>query len=236
MITLRRTKERQRVQRKNQQFWLTFSPKFKGNLPNDHFDVLTMLNEYFFSPGGSLEAQWLLDVETITYVRKGTLAQEDSTGQSGVLRAGEFQRVTTGLRVRYSKRNASQTNEAQAFGMTLRSAKAALDYGREQVFFSVADRSGGLCVVASQDGRRGSLCLHQDVLIYSAILHPGQHVVHEMKEGRCAWLHVVSGEGMLGDYVLVEGDGAGVTAEPAVSFTARKETEILLIDLPGISH
>jgi hypothetical protein len=67
--------------------------------------------------------------------------------------------------------------------------------------------------------------------MYSAMLDPGQHVVHELSQGRSAWLHLVQGEVTLGDIVLRTGDGAGVTAERAVSLTAREETEILLLDL-----
>ena len=103
--------------------------------------------------------------------------------------------------------------------------------GHEQKRFSAADRRGALCVVASPDARRGSLRVHQDALLYSAMLSPGKHVVHELGQGRCAWLHLVEGEVTLGDVVLSTGDGAGVTAERAVSLTARVETEILLVDL-----
>jgi hypothetical protein len=40
------------------------------------------------------------------------------------------------------------------------------------------------------------------------------------------------GEATLGDtVVLVQGDGVGVTAEPALSVTARAPSEILLVDL-----
>src|SRR6185295_16277227 len=97
--------------------------------------------------------------------------------------------------------------------------------------FSAADRRGGLCVVASPDARRGSLRVHEDALLYSALLSPGKHVVHELGEGRRAWLHVVDGKATLGDVVLSTGDGAGITAERAVSLTAREETEILLVDI-----
>jgi len=68
--------------------------------------------------------------------------------------------------------------------------------------FSAAERRDGLCVVASPDGRKGSLRIHQDALVYSAMLDPGQHVVHELSPGRKAWLHVVQGEITLGDLVL----------------------------------
>jgi redox-sensitive bicupin YhaK (pirin superfamily) len=91
--------------------------------------------------------------------------------------------------------------------------------------------SGQLCVVASRDARRGSLRLDQDAAVYSAMLERGRHVVHELAPGRRAWLHIVQGDATFGDIVLTTGDGVGVTAERAVSITARLRTEILLLDL-----
>ena len=58
-----------------------------------------------------------------------------------------------------------------------------------------------------------------------------QHVVHELSWRRRAWLHVVQGAVTFGDVVLTTGDGVGITAERAVSLTARAATEILLLDL-----
>ena len=68
-------------------------------------------------------------------------------------------------------------------------------------------------------------------MVYAALLDPGHHVIHELSHGRSAWLHLVEGEVTLGDTVLTTGDGAGFTAERAVSLTAREQTEILLVDL-----
>ena len=69
--------------------------------------------------------------------------------------------------------------------------------------------------------------------MYSALLDRGQHVVYELVVGRSAWLHLVRGEAALGDLVLGTGDGAGVSAERAVSLTAREDTELFLLDLNG---
>jgi redox-sensitive bicupin YhaK (pirin superfamily) len=88
-----------------------------------------------------------------------------------------------------------------------------------------------LCVVASPDARSGSLRVHQDARMYSALLDPGQHLVHELAQGRSAWLHVVHGEVTQGEVVLTTGDGAGIVNERAVSITAQEQSEILLIDL-----
>jgi redox-sensitive bicupin YhaK (pirin superfamily) len=73
--------------------------------------------------------------------------------------------------------------------------------------------------------------LRADAVVLSAILETGQHVVHELVEGRNAWLHVVSGGGASASIELMAGDGVGLSAERSVSFTARDATEILLLDV-----
>jgi len=73
--------------------------------------------------------------------------------------------------------------------------------------------------------------IHQDAPICSALLERGAHVVHELRAGRIAWLHLLEGAATPGDLVLTTGDGAGMTAEVSVPLTAREETEILLVDL-----
>ena len=231
MITLRRAKERQHERHRKQETWLTFSPQDLANPVADGFGTLEILTEDRLLPGAGVPRHSHHNAEIVTYVREGALAYEDSMGRSGVVHAGEFQRMTPGRGIHHSETKASRTDDAHVFQIGLRPWEAGLDSANEQKRFSAAERRAGLCVVASPDARRGSLRIHQDALMYSAMLDPGQHVVHELSQGRRAWLHLVQGEVTIGDLVLTTGDGAGITAERAVSFTAREETEILLLDL-----
>jgi redox-sensitive bicupin YhaK (pirin superfamily) len=231
MITPRRTKERRHDQRRTREAWHTFYPEDTADPLAGGFGSLELLNEDRLPPGADLPRHLNGDAEIVTYVRQGALAQQDSMGSSGVIRAGEFQRLSAGRGLRHTETNASRTDWAQVFQLWLRPSEADLEPSHEQRLFSAGERRGDLCVVASPDGRRGSLRIHQDALIYSAMLDPGQHVIHELSQGRTAWLHLVEGEATVGDIVLTAGDSVGVTAERAVSLTARKETEILLLDL-----
>ena len=97
--------------------------------------------------------------------------------------------------------------------------------------FPVALRHNLLCVIASPDGRKKSLKIIQDAFIYSSILDPGHHLVHELLPGRSAWLHVICGEAAMQEIILTEGDGFGVVVEPSLSVTAQENCEILLVDL-----
>jgi redox-sensitive bicupin YhaK (pirin superfamily) len=138
--------------------------------------------------------------------------------------------MSVGRGVRSNETNSSRTDWTRLFRVGLGSS-AGLQCAPEQKRFSVAQRRDGLCLVASAAARAGSLRILDDALLYSALLRPGQHLVHQLPPGRRAWLHVVSGEVALRDLLLTSGDAVGISAEHAVSFTARAESEVLLADV-----
>jgi hypothetical protein len=182
-------------------------------------------------PGDSTALHSGAEVEMVTYVYKGAVSQEDTAGNSGVIHAGEFQRMSTGHRICHKETNASRSDWAHVFRISLRPSEVGLDRAQEQKRFTAAQRRNELCVVGSSDGRKGSLRIDQDALVCSSIVDPGHHLVHELLPGRSAWLHILYGEATLNDIVLTLGDGVGVTGEPSVSLTAQENTEILLVDL-----
>ena len=228
MITLRKAGER-RVDR-GRQAWLMFHARDRKEAWTSTFAALELFAEYQLPPGAQAPRQPSQDAETITYVREGALIYENGTGARGVIGAGEFQRLTCERGVKYSEANASRTYGAHVFRFGLRAPGTALSPGHQEKRFSAAERRGVLRVVASPDARQGSLLVHQDVLVFSAILFPGQHLVHELTNGRRAWVHAVHGEVKLGDFLLGAGDGAAVVGERAAAFTTRDEAEVLLLD------
>ncbi len=231
MFTLRRNMERRNVQHGKHVIWHTFYPQeHPGTFPN-HFGILATFNEIRLAPGGVSLPHPSEETEIVTYVYRGALVQEDSTGNSGVVHVGEFQRMTIGRGIIHKETNASRINSACIFRISMHPSEAGLDCAHEQKRFTAAQRHNLLCVVASPDGRKGSLRILQDALVYSSVLDPGNHLIHELLPGRSVWLHVISGEATLQDVILTQGDGAGVSAEPSVSLTALENTEILLVDL-----
>jgi redox-sensitive bicupin YhaK (pirin superfamily) len=231
MIAMRRSEERQHTQRGKRETWCSFAGRDPMDPLSAGFGALESLGEEQLAPGARFTFRSEHAVELITYVLAGALAHEDSAGRSTVIHAGEFQCITAGRGQRHSEANASLADAAHVFHVLLRSSQAGLGPSREQQRFSAAQRRGTLCVVAAPDGRRGSLRIHQDALMHSALLDPGQHLVHELAPGRAGWLHVVSGSARIAPFVLNAGDAVGVTDERAVSLTAQQPTEILLFDV-----
>lgn len=232
MITVRQASERRRTRRGKQDLWQTFHPPDQLGANADSFGVLEFLNEVKLPPGADTFRPVRHDAEVITYVREGALEYDDALDNAGVIHASEFQRMTTKRGVAHSEVNASPTDSAQVFQIWLRPAPIPLEPSMDQQYFSVAERRGRLCVVASPDGRNGSLRVHQQALVYSAILEPGSHIVHELLRGRSAWLHVVQGCVTLRGLVLETGDGTGIVQETSLSLTAREQAEILVVEVP----
>jgi len=228
MITVRRARTRTHEHGRNSEVWHTFD-RAADEAGAPIFGALEALDEYRLSAGARIQPRARDGLEVVTYVREGALAYEDAEGRSNVIQAGEFQRTTSGAR---GRANAIRGQPAHLFRVGVRSAES-VDPSEEHRRFGTADRRGIVCAVASPDGRRGSLRIHQDAVVHSAILATGQHVIHDLSHGRSAWLHLVQGDARLGDLVLRTGDGAGLTSEPALSLTAREPTEILLVDLGG---
>jgi len=230
MITLRRARQRYDDRQGKQECWLTFYAQAANDSLAEGFGGLMLLNEIRLPPGGTIKSSARRDAELITYLLDGTLAYEESLGRAGLMQAGEFRRMSVGRGAQLSETNASRTNWTHLLQLGLRS-EPGLQAAHECKRFSVAQRRNGLCLIASPTAQTGSLRIREDGLVYSAMLRRGQHVVHDLQEGRRAWLHVVSGDVTLRELVLTSGDGVGITSERAASFTAVTESEVLLVDV-----
>lgn len=231
MIVVRRAQDRSHHHRPKRDAWQSFFPHDPNAALADGFGVLVILNETHCAPSAGVAPSFDPASEVVTYVLEGAIAYQDPTGGTGVVRAGEFRRMTTGHRIRYREVNASADDWVHVFHIGLRSPRASRLAPAEQRRFTLAERQGVLCTIASPDGRQSSLRVHEGALLFSCVLEKGQHVAHELVPGRRAWVHVVHGEVTLGGLVLTGGDGAGITGERVVSVTARSGTELLLVDV-----
>jgi redox-sensitive bicupin YhaK (pirin superfamily) len=230
MITVRKSEERRHVQSKSQNTWMTFDPENGIDPLCRGFRGLESLNEEQAAPEMGLHPH-AQDIDLLTYVREGSITQQGEDGPLGRMGAGEFQRRNVSPGRAYHAVNASLTEIAHVFQSGLKPESLASGTVPEQKRFYTAERTGTLKLVASRGGKRDSLSLTQDVRVYSAVLLPGNHLIHELEGGRTAWLHVVTGRIRLQDRSLRTGDGVALVDEMAASFTAQEPSEILLFDL-----
>ncbi len=231
MIRLRRSAERGHADHG----WLdtrhTFS--FAGYHDPRHmgFRTLRVINDDRVLGGGGFPTHPHRDMEIVSYVVDGALEHRDSLGTGSVIRPGDVQRMTAGTGVRHSEFNPSPDDPVHLIQIWIVPERAGVEPSYEQKRFPLAERTGRLRLVASPDGRDGSLTIHQDADLYATILEPGRTVEHAIRPGRGAWVQVIRGRVDLGGKALEEGDGAAVENEHAIALTGVEPAEVLLFDL-----
>jgi redox-sensitive bicupin YhaK (pirin superfamily) len=233
MITLRRSSERHHTRHAGREVWLDFFGGNPADAPLQHAGALEIFAEVHLVAGARGPRIPMGEAEIITYVRQGAVAFSDSLGAAGALSAGEFGCFSPGPATQHTERNTSKADPAELFQVWLQPVPGAPRAHREQQRFTTPARSGRLLLVASGDGRLGSLHLAQNASLFSGLFDSGQHAVYPLERSRSVWLQVLSGSVSLDELTLHPGDGVRVEGERAVSFTAGADCEVLLLDLPA---
>ncbi len=233
MQILRRASERGHADHGWLDSFHTFS--FAENHDPAHmgFRALRVINDDTVAPGRGFGAHPHRDMEILSYVLDGALAHKDSTGTGSVIRPGDVQRMTAGTGVVHSEHNASRTEPVHFLQIWLIPSRRGLPPGYEQRTFPVADRAGRLCLVASPDGRDGSVTVHSDASVYAGLLGDGQAAELRLAPGRHAWVQVARGAVRVNGHELGAGDGLALSDQPAVQLfgRGRDAAEVLVFDL-----
>ena len=231
MITVRRSNERGHFDHGWLNTYHTFSfdqyydPRHMG------FRNLRVINEDFVAAGRGFPKHGHRDMEIITYILEGALKHEDSMGNGSVIRPGDVQRMTAGTGVRHSEQNASDQERVHLLQIWILPHTVGLEPGYEQKAFSEDERRGQLRLIASEDGRQGSVLVHQDVSLLASVLPAGQEVEHAMDQARYAWIQVARGTVEVNGEKAEHGDGVMVAGESSLRIRAQQDAEVLLFDL-----
>jgi quercetin 2,3-dioxygenase len=231
MITIRRSVERGTTRldwldsRHSFSFGDYYDPRNMG------FRVLRVINDDRVAPDSGFGMHGHRDMEIVTYVLAGSLEHRDSLGTGAVMRRGDVQRMTAGTGIRHSEFNPSKTEPLHLLQIWLLPERTGLAPEYDQRHFSDDDKRGRLRLLASHDGRDGSLTIHQDTDLYAALLAPGERVSHRLREGRHAWIQVAGGALTVNGQTLKAGDGAAVSDGQFLELTPTESAEVLLFDL-----
>ena len=138
--------------------------------------------------------------------------------------------MSAGTGVQHSEINPSDT-ETHLLQIWILPDTIGLEPGYEQKLFDRGAKLNRWCLVGSRDGRDGSLTIHQDVLVSSAIVESGGTLEYDGGTDRRAFLQVVSGTLELGDETISAGDGVAMERVGHFSIHAVDESELLLFDM-----
>jgi len=231
MINVRRSNERGHADHGwlNTRFTFSFADYYDPK--HVQFRTLRVMNDDRVAGGGGFPMHPHRDMEIVTYVLEGTLEHLDSMGNGSVIKPGDIQYMSAGTGVTHSEFNASKTEPVHLYQIWMFPEKQGLKPAYDQKNFTEAEKRGKLRLVASPDGREGSVTIRQNNELYATVLGKGESVKHELKPERHAYVQVARGSVKFNGKELAEGDGAAISAETSLELVGVNDAEVLLFDL-----
>jgi quercetin 2,3-dioxygenase len=198
------------------------------------FGPLRVINEDRVQPGQGFGTHGHRDMEIISYVLEGGLAHKDSMGNGSVIRPGDVQRMSAGTGVRHSEYNASDKELVHFLQIWIEPDERGVAPSYEEKRFDDASKRGRLKLIASRDGREGSVRIHQDSDLYAALLEGEEALDFQPAPGRLVYVHMVRGEATVNGQALSAGDAMKLSGnDTRVRLEKGRGAEVLVFDLPA---
>jgi redox-sensitive bicupin YhaK (pirin superfamily) len=209
----------------------TFSFAEYHNPSRVRFGPLRVINEDRIAPGQGFGTHPHKDMEIVTYPITGAIEHKDSMGNGTVITAGEVQRMTAGSGVQHSEFNHSEDDELHLLQIWMFPEQKDLDPGYEQKMFSREEKLNQLRLIASRDGRDGSVTVHQHVDLYASILEAGAELELAIVDSNKVFVQVVRGDISVNGQDATAGDGVQITDQDQLIIAGQSEAEFLLFNM-----
>jgi len=232
MLTLRKATDRGHANHGWLDTWHSFSFADYQDPEHVSFGPLRVINEDWVQPGAGFPTHGHRDMEIVTYVLEGALAHKDSMGNGSSIVPGDVQRMSAGKGVLHSEHNHARDTVTHLLQIWIHPAATGIEPGYEQRRFEAAEKRGRLRVIASPDGRDGSVTIHQDATIHAGLIDGAERAALSLSPGRRAYVHVARGRLTVNGQPLGAGDGLKAEHEPQITLENGSDAEVLVFDLP----
>ena len=200
---------------------------------NTHHGLLLVNNDDIVQPGTGFETHPHRDMEIVTWVLRGSLVHQDSTGNTGVIYPGLAQRMSAGTGILHSEKNDS-AGPVHFVQMWVVPDEPGISPGYQQLELDDELLRGRLVTIASgmpKHRDRSAITIHnRHAALHGARLPAGQAV--ELPHAPYLHLFMAGGTVTLeGAGELTEGDAVRFTASGGQRVTASQPSEILVWEM-----
>ena len=195
------------------------------------FGPLRVINEDKVIGGQGFGTHSHSNMEIVSYVLGGALEHKDSMGTGSVLRYGDVQRMSAGSGVSHSEFNHSQTETVHFLQIWLFPEVEGIPPSYEETHFTPESKRGQLRLIVSEDGRDGSLKIHQNARIYAGLFDGDEQARLELAPGRGSYVQVARGQVKVNGITLDTGDALQIRDEAQVTIENGRDAEVLVFDL-----
>jgi len=196
------------------------------------YGPLRVINEDRVQPGSGFGTHGHRDMEIITYVLEGALGHEDSIGNGSTIVPGDVQRMSAGTGVRHSEYNHSKSGVTHFLQIWIEPKFTGIKPSYEQKHFAAAEKRGRLRLIASPDGRDGSVSMNQHAFLYAGLFDGAERADLPLAAGRKGYVHVARGAIDVNGRKLHAGDALKLDGGTAIELKDGRVAEVLLFDLP----
>jgi redox-sensitive bicupin YhaK (pirin superfamily) len=209
---------------------------------NTHHGLLLVNNDDIVKPGTGFETHPHQDMEIVTWVLRGSLVHQDSTGHSGVIYPGLAQRMSAGTGILHSEKNdswrlqggESHTEPVHFVQMWVVPDENRITPGYEQLEIDDELLRGGLVTVASgmakHDGDSAIRIRNKHAALHAARLQPGGSVT--LPDAPFLHLFIARGDVTLAEAgALTAGDAVRLTATGGQRVTATAPAEVMVWEM-----
>jgi len=193
---------------------------------------LLVINDDRIAPQTGFDTHPHRDMEIITYVRKGAITHQDNKGNKGRTTAGNVQVMSAGTGIFHSEFNL-EDEETNIYQIWIKPAQKGLVPKWDAAEFPTKPVTSNMPLLVSGDGK-APLQINQDARIFAGRLDKGTEVPH-LISGK-AYLLISEGEVTINHIHAKKGDGIAVSDEKMVILNAKSDSELLIIEVPGINN
>jgi quercetin 2,3-dioxygenase len=200
---------------------------------------LRVINEDWIAPGTGFGTHGHRDMEIVTYVVSGALAHKDSMGNGdasagkhdGVILPGDVQRMSAGTGVRHSEFNHAANSTTHLLQIWLLPTQNGIEPSYEQKHFDATSKRGRLRLVASPDGRDGSVTIHTSAALHAGFFDGDENAHIDLNPQRIVYVHLVRGSLRVNGTSLQAGDAVRLDRESKLAIDGGQDAEVLVFDL-----
>jgi quercetin 2,3-dioxygenase len=248
MITLRQSTERGYADHGWLKSFHSFS--FADYHDPQHMGVgnLRVINDDRIAAGTGFGTHGHRDMEIVTYVLEGALAHKDSMGNGqargsgdntkpdGVILPGDVQRMSAGTGVTHSEFNHAKDSATHLLQIWIIPSARGITPSYEQKHFDAAAKRGRLALVASPDGREGSVTIHADASIRAGLFNADERAELPLDPQRITYVHAARGALRVNGRQLQAGDALRIEGENQLVIEGADQAEVLVFDLAPLPN
>ncbi len=197
------------------------------------FGQLRVLNDDWIAPGKGFDFHPHDNMEIITIVLKGSISHRDSLGNEFVISSGEIQRMSAGTGIVHSEYNASDSEDLNLLQIWIFPKIRNIKPSYFQKKFDHMGRLNKFQLIISPDERDGSIGINQNSFFGLCDLNKGNTINYKVNmAGNGIYLFLISGSIKISEKILNSRDGLEISETSEISFTAQKDSSILLMEVP----